>query len=83
MTEVSTILCRQCGSAMWKTKKDEKNIVMQLLGVVVFLIGLCLLFAFPIGTVIGIVLMLVACQMGFKRKKVWKCDACGYYFERA
>lgn len=79
----TTIECKQCSTPMKKTKKNEHNIGLQLFGVVLFIIGLALLFVVPIGTVIGIFLMLGASTMGFKRRKIWKCGECGYFFERA
>jgi hypothetical protein len=45
------------------------------------LLGLVLLFVFPIGTLVGIVLIIVAIKIG-SGKKVWKCKDCGYFFER-
>jgi hypothetical protein len=42
-----------------------------------------LLFVFPIGTVAGIILMIGASQLGFKKVKILKCERCGYFFERA
>lgn len=63
--------------------KTESNIGMQVLGVIVFLFGLVLLFVFPIGTFFGVFLMIGAARMGFKKRKVWRCQNCGYFFERA
>lgn len=77
------IECKQCGGEMKKRKKNEHNLAAQLFGVIVFIIGLCLLFVFPIGTVIGLIMMLAAARMGFKQRKIWKCINCGYFFERA
>lgn len=68
---------------MSKTRKSEHNYALQALGVIVFLVGLILLFLFPIGTLVGIVLMVAAGRMGFTRRKVWQCGSCGYFFERA
>lgn len=68
---------------MSKTKKTETSLALQLLGVVLFLVGVGLLFLFPIGTVAGLILMIGAARLGYKKLKVWKCDQCGYFFERA
>ena len=56
---------------------------MQLFGVIVFILGICLLPFLPIGTLIGIVLIIMAFGLGYKKKAVWKCKECGYFFERA
>jgi len=68
---------------MSKAKKTEKSLALQLLGVLLFLIGIALLFLFPIGTIAGLILMIGAARLGYKKLKVWKCDRCGYFFERA
>ena len=75
--------CQQCGGEMKKTKKAERNMALQLLGVVLFLIGIGLLFVIPIGTIVGLILMIASARLGYSKKKVWKCGNCGYFFERA
>lgn len=77
------ITCTQCGGRMKKTTKAERNLSLQFFGIIVFIIGLAMLFLFPIGTIIGILLMLAALGMGYKKKKIWKCEKCGYFFERS
>jgi predicted nucleic acid-binding Zn ribbon protein len=77
------VKCQQCGSPMRKTKKVNRSCMLQLFGVALFLLGVALLFLFPIGTVIGIFVMLGAARMGYSKSKVWKCANCGYFFERA
>jgi hypothetical protein len=57
--------------------------MLQLFGVALFLLGVALLFLFPMGTVIGVFVMLGAANMGYSKTKVWKCSNCGYFFERA
>jgi len=68
---------------MEKTKKIERSMGLQLLGVLVFVFSIFLLFFFPFGTIVGIILMIVAARLGYSKKKVWKCTDCGYFFERA
>ena len=68
---------------MTKTHKADRNLALQLLGVILFLIGLVLLFLFPVGTVAGLILMIGAARLGYKKVKIWKCAQCSYFFERA
>ena len=75
--------CQQCGSAMQQKKKAFHNRSLQLLGVILFLIGLGLLFVFPIGTIAGLIIMVVSARLGYSKKKIWQCEGCGYFFERA
>jgi hypothetical protein len=75
--------CQQCGYGMERAKRSEHNMPLQALGVAIFIVGICLLFVFPIGTVIGVILIIVATRLGYSEKKVWKCGNCGYFFERA
>lgn len=77
----SSVSCRQCGGQMLKTKKADKNMGLQILGLFVFLIGIALLFVFPFGTIMGIILMVVAARLGYKKIPIWKCEKCGYFFE--
>lgn len=77
------VSCQQCGSEMVKTKKTERSMALQLVGVILFFVGVALLFVVPIGTAVGLVLMIVAARLGYSQKKVWKCKNCGYFFERA
>ena len=80
------VQCQHCGSQMSKTKRVESSCTLQLFGVALFFIGLALLFLFPlfpIGTIVGLFLMLGAARLGYSKKKVWKCTNCGYFFDRA
>lgn len=77
------VTCQQCGSSMSKTTKNESNYGVQLLALLGFILGFALLFAFPIGTIVGVILILVTPRLGFNRRKVWKCSGCGYFFDRA
>src|SRR5688500_761268 len=69
-----SIKCQQCGGTMIKTKKVDTSLALQLLGVVLFLVGVVLLFLFPIGTVAGIILMIGAARLGYKKLNIWKSD---------
>jgi DNA-directed RNA polymerase subunit RPC12/RpoP len=74
--------CRRCGFKMQKKKKTETKTGLKWLGVVIFFIGLILLFLFPIGTVVGIFLMAGTSRLGYNKKKIWLCPNCGYFFQR-
>lgn len=74
--------CKQCSGKMKKTVRSIHNRGAQLIGVILFFVGLGLLFAYPIGTIIGVIIMIAANSLGFKRQKVWECQNCGYFFER-
>lgn len=76
--------CQQCGSGMKKTSRAERNMGLQLLGVLLFFVGVALCFVVPpFGLVMGIIVMIVAARLGYKKSKVWICKNCGYFFERA
>lgn len=77
------VKCKQCGGEMGKTLKIDKDYGQQTVGCLVFIIAIILLFLFPIGTLLGIVIMILSARMGYKKAKVWKCKNCGYYFNRA
>jgi len=82
-TTTDAIACPHCGGAMTKTTKADRNMALQVLGVLVFLLGLGLLLAFPIGTVFGVVLMIGAGRMGYRKLRVQRCSRCGYFYEIA
>lgn len=79
----STIECKQCGGTMNRTKHVESDRGLQAFGCAIFVVGLVLLFVFPIGTIVGLAMIIGAARMGYKKRKVWKCAGCGYFFERA
>ncbi|MBT4207875.1 hypothetical protein HOE22_05970 [Candidatus Woesearchaeota archaeon] len=66
---------------MEKSKQVDKNIGLQIVGVLVFIIAFGLLFLFPFGTIFGIILMIASGRLGYKKLKGWKCASCGYFFE--
>ena len=77
------VTCQQCGDAMRKTKKTESGMTLQLVGVVPFICGGAALFYVPMCTMIGLIVMILACRLGYSKRKVWLCRDCGYFFGRA
>lgn len=77
---IMEISCKQCGGEMKKARVRGGGCGTSIIALCLFLVGLVLLLAFPIGTLIGIVLMVFAAGMG-KGRKAWKCKSCGYFFE--
>jgi hypothetical protein len=75
--------CKQCETPMQRTELVQQSRGLQAVGLLLFLIGCALLFAFPIGTVAGVLVIFGAWRMGYSRKPIWKCPACSYFFERA
>lgn len=73
--------CKQCGGTMRRGKKIYNNLSAQAGGCVIAIIGICLLFFFPLGTIIGILLIICGGGIGYRRIKGWKCQDCGYFFE--
>lgn len=71
-------VCKLCGSQMRKSSEAKSQGMGCLLG----LISLFLLFLFPIGTLIGIVLLVYSFNLGSKRRGLWVCKKCGHQVER-
>ena len=71
-----TTICKQCGGQMLKALERGRGVPWA--AVALAIIGLGLLFAFPAGTAIGGLLIVAAFVLGYPRKKVWKCAACGF-----
>lgn len=74
------VTCPHCQGKMHKTKKGEHNIGVQILGVIVFIVGLVICFT-GIGAIFGIPLMIASLFMGYKKRKVMKCEGCGYFYD--
>ena len=79
----TNIPCQQCGSTMEKTHKVDKSLGLQLVGALLFIFGIILVLTFSIASILGLILIIVAARLGYKKVKVWKCSRCGYFFERA
>jgi ABC-type phosphate transport system permease subunit len=79
---MADVICKQCGGAMHETKKTESSIGLQLFGVLLFFVGIALLFVFPFGTIAGVMLMIFSARLGYKRIRITLCEKCGYFFER-
>lgn len=80
-----TIECKQCGGSMKRTKHVDSDRGMQAFGCAIFIVGIVCLFLplVPFTQIIGLALLIGAARMGYKKRKVWKCGQCGYFFERA
>lgn len=76
------ITCQQCQGSMEKTVIARENTAVVILAVIVALVGVFLLFMFPIGTIFGALLLYAAPKIADRSTKVWKCRDCGYFFER-
>lgn len=77
------VSCQQCGNPMERTELVEQSRGVQAVGLLLFVLGAALLFAFPLGTIVGVLVMIGAWRMGYARKPVWKCPNCSFYFVRA
>lgn len=79
-----TPICKLCGGPMKKTVVSNGNCAGITIALVVFFVGLAIIFMFPvIGWILGPVIMIGALFMGGKRRKVWKCTQCGAINDRA
>jgi hypothetical protein len=47
--------------------------------VILVILGVVLLFAFPIGSFFGIILLFAAPKIANRTKNVWLCSSCGYF----
>ena len=76
-----TISCPQCEGTMHQHTHSSGNISGLAGALVVFALGI-LLTASGVLAIVGIPLILFSLFMGGKRTKGWKCEECGYFFER-
>jgi len=62
---------------MNNSMRVERSLKLQLLGILVFCGGGFLLTTGRAGIVIGLAVMLIAMQLGYRKRRVWECPACG------
>jgi len=74
------IECKQCSGEMKKETISEGNFRGILFALILLGTGIVITLT-GIGAIIGVPLILLALFTGGKRKKVWKCKSCGYFFE--
>ena len=77
------VKCQQCGSDMEETVLANEHTGVTAAAVILAILGVILLFVFPIGTIIGVILLIAAPTIANRSKDVWRCTSCGYFFERA
>jgi hypothetical protein len=65
---------------MIKTRRRDRLKGVQMIGLLLLFAGMILLIFFPLGTLFGAALMLVAAPLSHKRAVVWECPDCGYSF---
>jgi hypothetical protein len=63
-------------------KVTEKDMGLQLLGVVLGIAGVAAMVTLGmIGIILGLCLLVVAARLGYKQRVGWHCRNCGYFFE--
>jgi len=76
--EKQTFKCEKCGGEFKKKSKATGTGA----GCLIVIIGVLLIGFFPVGTIIGIILILVGLGYGSKQQHFWVCKNCGFKFER-
>lgn len=76
------LTCQQCGGEMHKTARSVHNRPAQVFAILIFAIGFGLLFVPPLGTVAGLIIMIGASGIGYRREKIWLCKSCEHYIPR-
>lgn len=79
---VSKVECKQCSGVMKKQTISDGNFKGILFAIILLGAGIILSLT-GIGAIVGVPLIILALFTGGKRKKVWKCKSCGYFFEIA
>ena len=76
-------ICQACGGEMKKKTVTSGQAAGCALGLITMFVGIVLCFLFPIGTIFGVLLIIVSLFMGGKRQKVWRCVSCKATINRA
>lgn len=72
-----TLQCEKCGGEMKKSREAKMGG-----GCLLCIIGLIALIFFPIGTIIGTILIIIGLFVGSQSRYIWVCKNCKYQFER-
>lgn len=80
MGQLKTLECEKCGGEM---RKKHEAAHSQGASLLLIILGIILLFIFPIGTIFGVIILFVGLSRGSALRYVWVCRDCGYKFERA
>ncbi|MGD9032393.1 MAG: hypothetical protein PVH02_07020 [Desulfobacteraceae bacterium] len=79
----TSIPCKECDGTMVLTGQEEKSRPFQVLAIILFILGIPMMFALYAGTFIGGALIVTALAIRSHKKKIWKCTECGKLFARA
>ena len=79
----TSILCKECNGTMVLTGEEEKSLLFQVLAIILFIVGIPMMFALYAGTFIGGALVVLALTIRSQKKKIWKCTECGNLIGRA
>lgn len=72
-----------CGARMVAVAIGRSNAAAMLVGVVMCCIGIVIMVAIPcFGWIVGAIIIVCGLFQGGKRRKVWRCPACGSITER-
>ena len=71
-------VCKLCGSEMKKKSKSTSSGG----GCLIMVISVLLLFWFPIGTILGILLFFLGLTLAMNVKGLWVCKNCSHQEER-
>jgi hypothetical protein len=73
-------ICPHCHFIMLRSKKVTKNRSLQFSGGLLQTVAIILLFLVPVGTIVGIIMLCFASNMGKKTEDAIVCQGCGFYY---
>jgi rubredoxin len=80
---MANVYCPLCGSPMKRATLPESYLTNMVIALITFAVGVALLFLFPLGTIVGILFIILALVSGGKRRNIWKCTNCDHILDRA
>lgn len=74
--------CVHCQEEMHYETITQKDMGLQFFGALLGLGGIAAIFfiPFPVGLIVGLLVLLLAARMGYSKKTGWHCHNCGYFF---
>ena len=79
----ASVRCKECDGTMVLTGEEEKSTPCQVLAIILFILGIPMMFALYAGTFLGAALIVLALRIRSHKKKIWKCTKCGDLLARA
>jgi hypothetical protein len=84
ISTITDLVCQKCGGVMVINERVEKKPLKVILGSFFIFFGLVIIISTAgVGLPVSIIVFVIAAMLiKSKKASIWKCNTCGYYFNR-